>query len=469
MTSEQSLKDAAVADIEFVLAECVRLHELTRHLEPRELIKYLSETNLSGYLPRPDGSEILCGMDAIRRLRNLATRALKESDAAGTVEAEKVYAALKRRIVPYFLEKDGKPPAGDVESLLFAAIDEAKSARSDATHYVPCRLMFVKKPTEFAVRPITFRTTASFHELMAARYAAYVESGSSPEQRDLCARLLAQAKHYYDGFGWVGEVRIIGCDPETSKQRGLLAVTAALDILHLLFGAYHTGRMAVGGPRLAEDYRAHLHLDAHNVLDVSCSSNSTSAVGFQDGWDRLFEREDLAFLLHTASKAIEPLVDPAIQRPLGVRFVDAASWFGDAVREQSQAARIVKASNALEHLLTTGERTGITKRLKERAAAVCYDPEGTETFDEIASQFGWTYKLRSDLVHGSLSPFDPEVEGSCGQVLRLVQMALCGALGFFQSRGLLDGPFLNEEVANEFSHLIRWAKEMSARVSGQSV
>jgi hypothetical protein len=464
MNSEQNLKDAAVADIEFVLSECVRLNELIRHMEPKEVLKYLSETKLSGYLPLPSGGEILCGMQAIQRLHNLAMRTLRHSDVAGTVEAGKVYEALKRLIIPYFRDKDGKPQVTEVEALLSAAIDEVKSARSDATHYVPCRLMFVKRPTEFAVGPVTFRTTDIFHEHMATRFAAYVESGGSPERRDLCAGLVAQAKHYYDSFGWVGEVRILGCDPETSKQRGLLAVTAALDILHLLFGAYHTDRMVVGGPRLAEDRRAHLHLDSDGLLDVSCSSSSISAVGFQDGWDKLFMREDFAFLLSTASKALDPLVNPTIQRPLGVRFVDAASWFGDAVREQSQAARIVKASNALEHLLTTGERgPGITKRLKERAAAVCYDPEGTETFDELANQFGRAYALRSDLVHGSLSPFDPMVEEACESVLRLVQGALCGALAFFQSRNLLDGPFSNVEVANEFSHVIRWAKEVSAR------
>jgi hypothetical protein len=459
MIPEQNLKDAEVADVEFVLSECIRLNELTRHMEPKELIKYLSQTNVSGYLPLPNGGEILCGMDAIVRLHDLAMRALRESDAAGTVEAEKVYEALKRLFVPYFRDKDGKPQTAEVGALLAAAIDEAKRARSDATHYVPCRLMFVKRPTEFAVGPVTFRTAESFHELMSTRFATYAESGDSPEQRAQCARLLAEAQHYYNGFGWVGEVRILQCDPKTSKQRGLLAVTAALDILHLLFGAYHTDRMVAGGPRLAEDRRAHFHMDADGMLDVSCSSSSTSAVGFQDGWDKVFEREDFAFLLRTASKAIEPLVDPSIKRPLGVRFVDAASWFGDAVREQSQAARIVKASNALEHLLTIGQRShGITKRLKERAAAVCYDPGGAETFHELAALFGRAYSLRSDLVHGSLSPFDPEVEQACEPVLRLAQRALCSTLAFFQSRNLLDRPIANAELAREFSQLIRWAK-----------
>lgn len=459
MTLQQNINDAAVADIAFVLSECARLHELTRGMKPNEFVKQLSGLDLSASLTLPDGRTIFCGIEALRRLHGLAMDALRESDASGTVDPEKVYRALERLVVQRFIWEQQPPDGASVGLALSTAIEEAKQARSNASHYVPCRLMFVKDPTTFTVGPVTFRATESFHEFMGPRYGAYIESSDSPQQRELCTRLLAQAQHYYDGFGWVGEVRILNCDPATSKKRALLAVTAALDILHLLFGSYHTNRMMVGGPRLADDRRAHLHLDDKGSLDVSCSSSATSAVGFQGGWEKLFNRDDFAFLLHAAGKAIQPLINPSVQCPLGIRFVDAAAWFGDAVREQSDAARVVKASNALEHLLTTGERRGITKRLSERAGAVCYDPHGEESFDDIARQFVDAYQLRSDLVHGSLSPFDPGVEERCGLSMRLTERALCSALGFFETRGLLDRSLTNEQLAAEFAHLIRWAKD----------
>jgi len=462
MTSQQNINETAVADIEFVISECARLHEIVSRLTPKEFLKQPRNLDFDASLALSNGRELYCGIEALRRLYRLATNALRESDAAGTVEPEKVNRALQGLVVQRFIEERHAPDDAQVRNVLAAAVGEAKLARSDATHFVPCRLMFVKDPTTFNVGPVTFPTSVSFHELMGLRYTAYVESSDMPGQRELCGQLLGQARHYYDGFGWVGEVRILNCDPKTSKKRAHLAVTAALDILHLLFGTYHTNRMMVGGPRLADDRRAHLHLDDKGSLDVSCSSSATSAVGFQGGWEKLFNRDDFAFLLRAANKAIEPLVNPSVQRPLGIRFVDAAAWFGDAVREQSDAARVVKASNALEHLLTTGERRGITKRLSQRAAAVCYDPHVEESFDEIVQQFVDAYQLRSDLVHGSLSPFDPGVEERCGLSMRLTERALCSALGFFETRGLLDRSLTNEELAAEFESLIRWAKGIDA-------
>jgi hypothetical protein len=214
-------------------------------------------------------------------LHRLATAALRESDAAGTIESHGVCRAFESIVVQRFLEEQQNPDDAAVANALSAALEKANLTRSDSSHFVPCQLMFVKDPSVFAVGPVTFRARASFHEIMEPHYAAYIESSDSPEQRELCQLLLTDAKHYYDGFGWIGEVRILNCDPNTSKKRAIFAVTAALDVLHLLFGSYHTNRMMVGGPRLAEDRRAHFHLDSDGSLDVSCSSSSTSAVGFR--------------------------------------------------------------------------------------------------------------------------------------------------------------------------------------------
>jgi hypothetical protein len=459
MAPPHGIGERALADIEFLLSECTRIHEQSRDMTLAEVIRQLPDSDLRGSLQLPDGRTIFCGVEALRRLRDLTTQALRQSDASGTVEPETVYRTFEPLMIQRFVVEQQAPDAEQLEGVLSAAIDEAKETRSNATHFVPCRLMYVKGPEAFAVGPVTFRSRESFHQYMEARFGVYVKSGNSPEQREYCSRLLDQARHYYDGFGWVGEVTILACDPKTSKRRAFLAITAALDILHLLFGAYHTERMVVGGPRLADDHRAHLYLNEDGYLDVSCSSSATSALGFKDGWDKFFERDDFAILLRAASKAIAPLVNPSIRQPLGVRFVDATSWFGDAAREQSYAAGVVKASNALEHLLATGERHGITKRLSERAAALCFDPERDENFAEVVEKFVKLYSLRSDLVHGSLSPFDPEVEQRCGLVLELAQRALCSALGFFESRGLLDRAVTNVELSVEFNCLVDLAKE----------
>jgi hypothetical protein len=454
--------EIGVATIEFALSECIRLHELTKDKKPNEWLKDISAADLTSELPLSSGRKIMCGREAVRRLYNLATLALKDSDAAGTIEPEGVYLALKRLVALRFIEEQRPQDEEQAQLVLSGALEEAKQTRSDRMHFVPCRLMFAKKPITFQIGPVKFQTIASFHESMEPHYAAYAASKDAPEKREICELLLSDARHYYDGFGWVGEVRILNCDPATSKKRALLAVTAALDIIHLLFGAYHTNRMTVAGPRMPHDRRAHLHLDDNGSFDVSCSSNSTSAVGFRDGWEKFLERPDFSALLQIANKILEPLVDPSIRRPLAIRLADAAAWFGDAVREESHAARVVKASNALEHILTTGKGVPITKSITRRAAAVCFAVSGESSFAELVKEFRDFYRLRSDLVHGWLSPFDPEVEERCALSLQLAGNALSAAFLFFESQRLLDRAVTNEQLADGFEKIIRWAEDVDA-------
>jgi hypothetical protein len=454
MPSTPNPKQAWVADIKFLLSECVRLRELTQRVKPWNL----SKADVLGTLPSPTGiGNILCGAEALYRLHGLATVALKQSGASGTVEPEKVFRALKQIVVQRFIKERRPLDIAQVERALAAAAKEAKRSRSDAVHYIPCRLMQAKDPSTFSVGPVTFRERVSFDHQMEGHYATYLETGATLQQIEMGKFLLPHARHYYEGFTWIAEVKILNCDEEISKERAYLAVTAALDCLHLLFGAYHTDRMTVGGPRLAEDRRAHLHLDANGALQVSCSSSFTSAGGFKDGWGEFFAREDIAFFLHGAGKAIEPLVNPTVERPVGMRFIDAVTWFGQAAREISDAARIVKAVNALERLVMTGEREGISELLSQRAAAVCHDPEHDKFFDDIAAKLKDAYDLRSKLVHGSLSPFAPEVKDNSSVTMRLVETALRGGLLFFESEALVDRICTDAQLAKGFGNLLEWA------------
>jgi hypothetical protein len=80
----------------------------------------------------------------------------------------------------------------------------------------------------------------------------------------------------------------------------------------------------------------------------------------------------------------------------------------------------------------------------------------------LAGRFAAAYQLRSDLVRGSLSPFDPEVEERCGLSMQLAERVLCSALGFFESQGLFDRSLTNTELAVGFDRLTGWTKSIDA-------
>jgi hypothetical protein len=280
--------------------------------------------------------------------------------------------------------------------------------------------------------------------------------------------LLEDARHYYDGFTWVGQVEILNCDAGVSKIRGQLAVTAALNFIHVIFSSYHTDRMMVGGPRMENDRRAHITIKQDGNVDVSCSWSATSAVGFHEGWEALLERETAPLLISAAGKAIEPITNPIIKRPLATRLTDAVGWFGDAVREESPAAQIVKAVTALEALVMTGEHIEIASEVSARAAALCFDPERDGTFEEVNTEMLHAYDMRSRLAHGSLSPFDAEVTQYAPQCLYWAERAIGGALVLFESHGLLDRDLSSRQLKDGMRRLVEAAKQLSDEKSKPS-
>jgi hypothetical protein len=394
---------------------------------------------------------------------------LRQSDAVGTLETERVQRALKQILVDRFVKEQRTIDEQQVSRALASAVRQAKRDRSDQLHFIPCRLMYAGNPDTITMGPVTFMARTKFNEIISPRYEAYLNAADGTAQREYLQGFVDDARHYYDDFTWVAQVRVLNCDARTSKMRADMAATAALNFLHAFFGASHTRRMHVAGPRLDRDQRAHLMLDAADKLEVTCSSGATSAVGFTDGWGAVLEHETMAILFRGAAKALEPLVDPSIERPLGMRIVDAAAWFGDAVREPSPAAQIVKAITGLEALVMTSEHDGITSLLSARAAGVAYHPLGEKTYAEFESELREAYDMRSRLTHGSLSPFDPEVAYYAGGCLRLAEQVICAGLELFETHGFMEKPRTRRELGEGFDHLVGWAKAHStARGSANS-
>ncbi|WFU31472.1 HEPN domain-containing protein [Bradyrhizobium brasilense] len=454
-----------VIDIEFVFTECMRIQNAISAAvkdDPSGL-QDLAKQDMWGDLPHPNGKGTLrCGHAADHRIWRLAEQAVKYSDAAGTIEIAPVHKSLGKILVQRFLTERRPIDEQQAERALSSAVKEAKKARMNRTHYFPCRLMHSKEPPSFAIGPVTFYTPERFNELMAPHYETYLQRGGEDWKKESDERLLASAKHYYDGFTWVGEVNILNCDDGTSFDRARMAVTGAVNIVHILFGAYHTRRMDIGGPRLQTDRRAHMSLDPKHRLYISCSSAATSAVGFEDDWGKFLEGEDIAVLLRAANKALETVVNPTIKRTLGSRLLDSAAWFGDAVREESSAAQIIKAVTALERLVLTSEHEDIKKTVSQRSAAIRYDPTGTKSFEELERDLAEAYVMRSRLAHGSLSPFDPEVRTFAPVCLERIEQVICCGLGLFESYGLFDRELTNRQMADGFDGLVSFAQKRDA-------
>lgn len=460
----QNVKQAWVDAVTFAQSECIRVQQLLAEAVRTKRFSELPKNDLMYELRGPDGTQYIYGREAGRRLFEAASDALARSDIARTVSIDHVFKLIKATVAERFF-KNGKPVTlGTVDSAFAAAIKEARKLRADSRHFIPCQLMFVADPDHFSIGPVTFHNRITFKPIAEQLASEHRREAAESGTDSYVDRVL----EYYGRFSWVADVTVKDCDKEISEERALQAVSAALDFLHLLFGHYHTRKMVVAGPGLEADIWAKMQVREGKTL-ATYSVGASSAVGFEEGWANMLTSPDEERLLVAAGSAIEPLVDPALERPLGQRFIDAASWHGQAVREASPAAAVVKSVSALERLVTTEESTNVSKAVCERSAAMCYGPASDERFETILGRMESIYDLRSRLVHGNVSPFDPEVRRRRFEALAAVEQSLINGLALFDQEGLLDSAPTRRQLKIGFQRLVTLARAIDARIHSEPI
>lgn len=92
-----------------------------------------------------------------------------------------------------------------------------------------------------------------------------------------------------------------------------------------------------------------------------------------------------------------------------------------------------------------------------------YDIRSEERFSEVVKRIESIYDLRSRLVHGTLSPFDPEVRHRRYEVLTAAEKALVNGLNLYDQDGLFDRPQAKRQLTDGLEYLVTWSKDADAR------
>jgi hypothetical protein len=399
-----------------ILDDLVRMQELAR-TDPEAL---RAEMDPWLMLPHPSGNgSMISSKEANRRLEKLAERARASMGLERRVTLQSVKNALKNELVKRFISEGREANASEADKLLSWSAKAAKRDCKDRTYYLPIRFTFNSEPEFLKLGPVTLMTRAYAGRHLAPSMRAWLKAGDSDKKKRSSRKHLQQALEYYRNFKWVAEVTIHGCDEKTADAAAHKAVQSALDILHIILSRRHTRKMRIGGPGLASDKQAELIIVEGKGLTVSTSYSGFEEVGFADGWSAELQRDDIAEMIRLAGIALKCRADLTISRPMSERYLDAAKWFGEAVRDPSMSSQAVKYVTAIERIVTAGNTEKIEETVATRTADLLFVPEYPHLWEEHYNKARRAYKLRSDLVHGSISPHAEGVAltlSDCGSI-----------------------------------------------------
>ncbi len=254
----------------------------------------------------------------------------------------------------------------------------------------------------------------------------------------------------YASWPWLAEVTIRGCDRRMSRERALRAIDGALDMLRLFAepeAARGLGRAGSPGPPAVAP--AGLWSDSTGRLHVA---RATVLSPLSAGWLRRAHDPAGRDWLERAGRSLAPLVDPSLAWPLADRFREAASWYGEGVAESYQAARILACVAAVERAVAPGDHADVWRAVTRRGAILACRAAGgamCEWIDRAAA----VYEIRSQIVHGGMSPFDPEAGTMQPVAATFARAALHGALAFYEELGLTRARCSVQRLEQDFRAL----------------
>jgi len=281
---------------------------------------------------------------------------------------------------------------------------------------------------------------------------------ATPEQsKRLSDQLVDGLNKFFSLYDWVGIIKIEACHPVISRQRAILAVEAAINILKLLLGQRHSDKMRTA---FAPGYAlktAYLRRSSDGSLEVSVSWGSDGNLPGENWYQAI--SETLGFYFTLAGRTLEAFLKKGQEMPLSQRFIDALAWYGDAVSEPSPASKVVKYISAMERMTVTGKEWDENKKerstteiLTRRSAILCHVPENT-SLDSLVKEIAEIYECRSEIIHGSLSPFDESISNMAERAEFCARIVLLSGLEYFESLGLDCSKFTAKQLRKSYLDL----------------
>jgi hypothetical protein len=437
------------AQILFICQEIDRIRNLNR--------KDLSENDrwdCLASIPSPRGGTFPWGQKALKKVDEISEAALKMHNLLGRISNRELRDKTGLVVTKAIFASCDNGQDIEVKPLLSEIGKAAKLLCKDTSFLFPCHLMTAKKPDSFVIGPVRFMNRQTWQKLIVEKIRSKFFNSDKSETHNN-RKLIARSVRHYRRFQWVAEVQVKNASNEVGEKIARSLVNASLDCLHLMFGGQRSHNMRIGSDAPERGRSAKLSVASNGELHGSVRYAGQGHVNFgDDWWDKTNNNLVAAQVLNSHSQLISLLQSGIENRPIAVRFLDAAQWFGESARDSHDASKIVKIITSLERLLIAKQPNEIAETLAKRVSAICklgFDEKRSNEFYEDAKN---AYNLRSRLIHGDRSPNDNRIKGEVFDCQELAEKTLRSALLCFHSGGLFSAStnttrfekFLNDVV-----------------------
>lgn len=374
-----------------IAAQIIRFQKMT----PKELMAHFNGNRFSSFcsLETPNG-EFVYGLEGAKQFLKMSEILISyKPELKGKVDIDKAVRVIKKSYAHQFMISGCAIDYASVKSMLEIASAEINITFKKYTHHIPCVLFTHPSPDSFSLGPVRFtRTSAFLSGAIPAGWAEEVE-GASLKQRSL---------NYYKEYPWIASVEVESCDFDASFQVAVYACTTAINTIRVCFGSEVTKMIRLSTESSDELMYAKIWSSSDGDIECSHSSRLKSPNGPPNWYEYLNEQDGgrikvfFGYIIDQSCALVE-------YSELSGRVVDAVNWFGDASREKSAAASIVKYVTAIERLYMASADFGVKERFVSRVSKILSD-FGISTSDSARQDALRVYNLRSTVVHGGISP-----------------------------------------------------------------
>lgn len=447
------------SDIAFILSEVARLQAGPVGSMKLELSRIPFPLVLSAGITSSDRRTLPLSKEGVDRLISIATRHRLSTHNDRRVSLDSLVAALKIEMGKFWSAADLSPSQKDASRAVSAALRVAERTCETRTYFTPMHLGFAKTPETIAIGPVSLWPKDAFYRRVKPqlRDIRKMEAALPRDQRSLAA-----AKSYYDGFDWVAEATIADCDPVLAGAQADRLVQHAMDFIHVILGSKGSSRMRAGGPSFSTDRRGGFTVDHAGKLGTSWSVHWPGNNLPDTWWDDLV-RGGVEPILKAAGACIEARYRRIKPSPLALRLLDAATWYGEGVRDTLPASKVVKFITAIERLLVTEKDNDLAETIANRGAGLM-DRPNERNFENLRTRLKKVYHLRSRIVHGTYSPkMIPGLAVGLDEADDLSSRIIVEALMFFAAGdGFNLAGVSDRRLAKIYDGVAEWVQRISS-------